>query len=242
MKKILCVLCVLSLGLALTACGKSPAKPSEAPDNFTWEWESVSGGVNITGYNGDDTNIVIPSILDNKKVVKLSSDVFSGNVTIKSIVLSEHMTSLNSEAFAGCDALISITAPGATNIDGRLTDLPALTSLIVPAVRVFSIESVMHCPSLQKLDVSGCHLFSKPYYSDIPDSITEIILPDSLSYHGIDEFYLPHINAVLCTKEYAEKYNHINCQPITDALAVYKLIFPKNVTVVVGDEHYFLGE
>ncbi len=253
MKNVLRLLCALSLALTLTACGQPPAAPdvsspagdpvssAEAgalPADFTWE--AVSGGVRITEYHGDATHVVIPSILDNKKVVDLSSATFSGNVTIESVVLSAHMTLLNGKDFAGCDALTSITAPGAKKAEA-LKDLPALTSLILPAVQEFSAETVRDCPALRMLDLSGCRFVSKPYYANWPASLTEVILPDSLSYYEHAKFYLPNIDASLCTQDYAEANDNRAWQPVSDAAALYRLMFPETVTVVVGDERYSLG-
>lgn len=230
-EKILYLLLALSIVLTLTSCEQKLDGNSSSPEDFTWV--AVSGGVCITEYHGNATHIVIPSIIDNKKVVDLSPTVFSGNVTIESVVLSEYMSFFDGEDFQGCDSLTSISAPGANGINIS-NEFPALTTLILPAVQQFSSYDVRLCPSLQILDLSGCNRIS--CINVWPNSLEKVIIPDWLSYYAPDGW------PVLCTQEYAELYNHGQFippyLPITDPVEAYHTMFPETVTVVVGDKRY----
>ncbi len=141
MKKTLKTIIVLSLSLLLlVSCSKLLAEPS---DDFStsitetekptpekqFEFEAGEGGLVVTKYTGSDKKVIIPSVVENKKVVSLNADVFGGNIILEEIVMSENMTYIDLDDFEGCDNLVSITYPAKTIDDYNGTGV-SLTNLV----------------------------------------------------------------------------------------------------------------
>ncbi len=76
------------------------SSPSNDPAEI-FEWANVDGGLEITKYKGTSDKVVVPEIIDNKKVVSLGN-AFSGNIAIKQMVVPQYVEKFN---FSGCDNL-----------------------------------------------------------------------------------------------------------------------------------------
>ena len=79
----------------------------------------------ITGYNGNDAVVIIPSYIsvDNHdgthssvKVKGFNADVFKGNTTVKAVILGDFITEIPAYAFSGCTSLKEVLCPGVTKI------------------------------------------------------------------------------------------------------------------------------
>ncbi len=64
----------------------------------------------ITGYSGEDKQLVIPSSVDGYRVVSIADGAFE-NTDIKTVIISDGISSIGWFAFNGCHALTSITIP-----------------------------------------------------------------------------------------------------------------------------------
>lgn len=73
----------------------------------------------IVGYIGKDTNVVIPTYLNGKKVTSIDANLFAGNTSITSVTLGEGITSIPNSAFEGCTSLTSVI------FNGELTQIGA---------------------------------------------------------------------------------------------------------------------
>lgn len=74
-----------------------------------WTCTALDDGVEILRYNGNEINLVIPSVINGKKVVSLES-TFDGFTELKSVVVPEGVTSIET-AFLGCENLEQVTLP-----------------------------------------------------------------------------------------------------------------------------------
>lgn len=162
---ILALICVMSVfvgcngnkGLAdpkLTANGSGTVgdgdtdPPSHSPEE-EFEFEAGENGLTVTKYLGSSKKIVIPSVVNNKKVVDINADVFGGNIVVEEIVLSEYMKKLYLSSFKGCDNLKSITYSGVTSLSdyawvdylNYADNLPEnLTTMIFPALKTLDVR------------------------------------------------------------------------------------------------------
>ncbi len=50
------------------------------------------GSIEITGYNGEDTNVIIPDEIDGKKVIRIESSAFEGCSSLTHIIIPEGIT------------------------------------------------------------------------------------------------------------------------------------------------------
>ncbi|MFL0270043.1 leucine-rich repeat protein [Candidatus Clostridium radicumherbarum] len=164
-------------------------------NGFTWQSDD---GVtySITGYNGSDTNITIPSSIDGHAVTSIGNNAFNGNndiryqsltsVTIPNTVTSiggfafyycsslvnisipDSVTSIGDSAFAYCTSITNIKLPANLSSIGNSTfqDLKALTGITIPN----SVKSI------------GSYAFLENF------SLTNITIPNSVTYIGEGAF------------------------------------------------------
>ena len=80
---------------------------------YNIEYEIVTNGDEITikRYRGNENDIVIPSIVGDKKVTAIGESAFSYNKNITSIDIPEGVTSIGDEAFYSCNSLMKISIP-----------------------------------------------------------------------------------------------------------------------------------
>lgn len=74
-----------------------------------WTCTYVEGGVEILRYNGNATDIIVPSEIAGKPVVMLNC-TFDGFVELKSAVIPEGVTDIQG-AFYGCEGLEKVSLP-----------------------------------------------------------------------------------------------------------------------------------
>lgn len=74
-----------------------------------WTYTSIEGGIEILRYNGNDIHILVPTVIDEKKVLSLDS-TFDGFYELKSVIIPEGVTSAVG-AFYGCEGLESVILP-----------------------------------------------------------------------------------------------------------------------------------
>ncbi|MDY4186623.1 MAG: leucine-rich repeat domain-containing protein, partial [Candidatus Borkfalkiaceae bacterium] len=89
-----------------TYCGKEQEESSLAFTLLNDETYEVSGIGSCT-----DTEIVIPSVYNNKPVTSIGNSAFSDCSGLTSIIIPESVTSIGNWAFSDCSGLTSITIP-----------------------------------------------------------------------------------------------------------------------------------
>ncbi len=78
---------------------------------------SVDANGVLTGYNGDDIDIVIPLKVGSVTVKAIGSDTFKNNKNLRSIMIQgNNVTEISDEAFVGCTNLEYIRAKGVKSI------------------------------------------------------------------------------------------------------------------------------
>lgn len=96
---------------------------------------SVGEGCEITGYNGSEKSIVIPSEFDGKPVIAIGDDVFSGNEEVSSVSIPDTVQSIGQNAFNNCSSLTSIDLGDSIKYlgDSCFNNCNLLTSIDIPA-------------------------------------------------------------------------------------------------------------
>lgn len=155
MKKILLSICLAFIiviqGISFVSCSTTNAKD--------FEYEEISGGINITKYIGSSKKVVVPSVIENKKVISINDNVFSGNIVLKEITLPESLNSTDFKLFKNCDSLEKITFLNKSNtILSYTQDLKSLNTVKfseIPTNEIYCIHSMFsYIKSLENVEIS----------------------------------------------------------------------------------------
>ncbi len=137
------VFCVLTICLALCACGDKADKEMGAEVlKFTLledKTYAVSAAEDL--YSCDDIHLRIPSEYKGKAVTTIAVSAFAKLYGLTSVTVPDSVTNIGASAFSDCSSLISITIPDSvTSIgDNMFYGCTGLTSITIPD-SVTSIE------------------------------------------------------------------------------------------------------
>lgn len=100
--------------------------------NVTPAFKYIISGTNatLTGYTGNEENIVIPASVDGYRVTAIADGAFE-NSQIKNVIISDGVTSIGWFAFNGCTSLRSVTIPSSVTSIGYLAFGEGLETLTV---------------------------------------------------------------------------------------------------------------
>ena len=112
--KIGTIISIVALGLTLGALIMVAASPAAAvlSGDRNYTYQSVTGGVEITAYNGTDNSVVIPSTIDGFQVVSIGAWAFANNTGLTQVTIPDKVTTIGDDAFAGCTSLTRIEFKG----------------------------------------------------------------------------------------------------------------------------------
>ena len=94
--------------------GVKAATENETLTSSNWEYGVNGENVYIMKYTGTEEDVVVPAVIDGKKVVSIGEDTFTDCKTLKNITLSENIKNIESNSreafpcFNGCDNLENI--------------------------------------------------------------------------------------------------------------------------------------
>ena len=108
------ILCVLLCG------GFGMTAQAEDEDIYVdFDYEESENGITITGYTGDEAELVIPGEIDGKRVTSIGNWAFGGHSVLTSITIPDGVTSIGNYAFSGCKILANITIPDSVTSIGE---------------------------------------------------------------------------------------------------------------------------
>lgn len=114
-----------------------------------FKYSVVNYKATIIAYTGSDTEIVIPSQIDDYTVVAVGEEAFINNQTITSVVFSDTITLIDVKAFYGCSSLADIDFGEVRKINAYAfaycTALTEVTLLDLVDLSVYAFEG---CPDI----------------------------------------------------------------------------------------------
>ena len=106
---------------------------SAAPEEG-FSYRQASGGVEVTGYAGDATELSIPEELGGSKVVGIANSALSGHASLRSVALPPSLGRVGTGAFRGCSSLASVDLPPSVSFvdNGAFEGCSSLSSVTLP--------------------------------------------------------------------------------------------------------------
>ena len=169
-----------------------------------YEYAELSDGtIELTKYNGSETNITLPTTINGKKVTRVGKYAFQFNRTLVSVTVPEGYTSLENHAFFCVYSLDVINLPSTlTHVGG---------------------SCFWGCKSLRKCHVpDSVTQFDDLVFSQC-ENLVDVVLPA-----GLEE--LPGYTFNKCTKMrkliVADNVKFIRANAVTDCDSMHTLIIP----------------
>ena len=156
------IACVLYEG-AITKCSKV--------SQITYQFDFVvdEDGLLIE-YNGNDSEIIVPSSVGGITVIGIDTLAFQLNTTITSVELPSSVKYINFAAFRYCINLKKIKAPGVVYIDERAfencTSLNYLTDAYFPNLKAIYQLAFYGCTSITSINLSNVSYIAENAFED----------------------------------------------------------------------------
>jgi uncharacterized repeat protein (TIGR02543 family) len=166
-------------------------------DTNGFTWQSDDGVTySITGYNGSDTNITIPSSIDGHTVTSIGNNAFNGNNDIRyksltSVTIPNTVTSIGGFAFYYCSSLVNISIPDSvTSIgDSAFAYCISLSNITLPAnLSNIGNSTFQDCQALTGITIPNSVTSIGTYAFLENFSLTNITIPNSVTYIGEGAF------------------------------------------------------
>lgn len=149
-------------------------------------WQLDDGTIEIVKYTGNETDIVIPSMVNNYEVSRLGNNLFKDGDEVNSIQIPNSVVFINEDAFFGCTSLKSIEIPDSVEYIGCSAFL-GCTSLIsvevpdsVTCIRAWlfsgctNLKSIKLHNKLLSIEDEAFLFCENLSYIEIPDSVVDI--------------------------------------------------------------------
>ncbi|MBL4932761.1 leucine-rich repeat protein [Clostridium paridis] len=190
MKMISLILVLVSLFVSFNVTSAS-AITITGTDTNGFTWQSDDGVTySITGYNGSDTNITIPSSIDGHAVTSIGSNAFREK-PLTSVTIPDTVTSIGGFAFYCCSSLVNIAIPNSvTSIgDSAFAYCTSLANITLPSnLSSIGNSTFQDCKALKGITIPdsvtsiGIYAFVECY------SLTDITIPNSVTSIGEGAF------------------------------------------------------
>jgi len=118
-----------NLNLTLTI----KASSTTATTGLVFEKIDGKNAYEVTGYEGNASFIIIPSLYQSLPVTSIASEAFKGNTSFSYVLIPDSVTNIGNNAFADCTALTDVTMSSKVTVIGQNAfKNTALTEIILP--------------------------------------------------------------------------------------------------------------
>ena len=168
------------IGASLPVSAAATATPASS---FLYEINDYCE-ITITGFKGDETEVVIPSKINGINVSEIGRSAFYKSYKVKSVTIPDSVTYIGEGAFSYCESLTSVTLPSSLYYveDYTFSGCINLTNITLPKT-VFSIgeHAFYYCKKLKSVSIpnSVTKIGSGAFYCC--ESLTGITIPNGIT-------------------------------------------------------------
>ncbi|MBE6758531.1 MAG: zinc-ribbon domain-containing protein [Ruminococcaceae bacterium] len=195
--KIIAAACaaVVVLGIvglvALSGGGEVTDNRTDAELEQLFTFELGSDGYIVTGYIGDESDVVIPAKYKDRPVVKVGESAFEDRKWVISVHIPGSVTTIGKAAFGYCERLESISLPDSLTNIGRaaFVDCDSLSSIVIPeGVTDIGERMFYSCNRLKSVTIPDSVIGIGERAFSRCQSLNSITIPDSVRYIGGSAF------------------------------------------------------
>ena len=189
MKKILSLL--LSFTMILLVFVPVVSAKGERKSDFSYK-TLKDKTIEITAYNGNAQDVVVPAVIDGKKVSSIGELAFIRKNTIKNLTISEGITKIDCDAFMGCESMKNVVLPKSIKeiVYGAFQGCVSLETINLP-VGITKIDEAVFwfCESLKEINIpdSVTEIGDSAFYNCV--SLSKVTFPKSLKILGYAAFF-----------------------------------------------------
>lgn len=155
----------------------------ESPvEDFEYE-VNENGGITITKYIGNETNIVIPSKIDNKNVTDIGAFAFTANDNIIYLKIPSSVISVKNSAFWHCSSLTTvILSQNLTELQASVfEDCSALTDIELPeSLTQIGSRAFANCSSLKYIEIKSNCINEYSWMAFDSSGLEAVLLPNGI--------------------------------------------------------------
>ena len=165
--------------------------PEDEPTASDFSYTIDNGQVTITGYTGENTEVVIPDTIEDCPVTAIGNGAFRNNVAIAGVTISDNVTSIGYAAFTECSGLTNLVIGNGVKSIGQdaFSGCGGLTKVSIPdSVNIIGESAFCGCTGLTEVTIGNS-------VRDIGErsfcgctELTEITIPESVTRLGMFAF------------------------------------------------------
>ncbi len=203
-----------------------------------YEWARTTKGIFITGYNGNATDLELPSKVANKEIVGICDFAFNYRTSIISVVIPDSITIVGERAFANCSSLETVIMGNNIKTIGdyafyyctRLKEIELVESITYIGQYAFA-----YCVRLESIRFPSQITEISDYVLQNCTSLTSIELPNGIKSIGNSAF-------LSCTSlaniEIPSEVEQISAGAFQLCKALEEIEIPSGVTKIENDTFY----
>lgn len=173
------------------------------------QYESVKGGICVSGYTGNPEIVEIPGQIDGQTVISIGYGAFEDCKTLTQVIIPEGVTAIAGNAFDGCSSLMRVTIP--STITEFSVDFLKCTSLenfeVAAANESYASEdgvlfnkdksTLLQCPCAKKGQYTiPATVKTIDFMAFRLSNLTEIVIPEGVTSVGNYAFSASSIESI----------------------------------------------
>lgn len=228
-RKILSV--VLSILMLMSVFSIGTSAMTIYVEDFGFSINSSTNEATIVEYNGNDSDVLIPTKVYGYDVIALGDALFSGNNAIVSVNIPSCIRSIGDSVFSNCTSIVNITIPKTVTSVGK--------NIFMNCSTLKKVEFNANIAALPKSTFQNCTSLSDVVLSDTIEQIENFAFynceslgyvpsAENLTHIGQSAFYnsgVKEFNASMPMTT-VERYSFANCKNLT------KVYLPNEITSI----------